>query len=404
MVNNQSHIIGNERQLPRLILLFMAVDWSIYMRRPAVFALAEAAKKYGTTVVAINRPLCPFTTMLRKLDRFSELFGKPKLDSLTDNLYVYSPRYFIHDHIANCIPSLQSLNCIALRHSLKYLQKKLGIYEPKPIVMFNYPQQGYVVDLYKNSFSVYELYDELCGIDGQVNPKTLSMEKALHDKVNLLLTTSHALNDKYGPNYPNSIMYGNGLSRDAYNRLSSHSTVIPEITADIPSPRIGYVGMLSERMNWQLITALAKSSPSWQFVFIGPTSDKKIIHYCQELDNVHILGPIAQNIVPDVLRSLDVGIMPYCDTPFFYYLNALKFYEMAATGLPMVSSPVAEMQRYPDSIISVIENKVELWKIAIAKGLTADRTEVTKIGREIASQFIWEEMADRLLEKIVELN
>lgn len=404
MLNNQSRCNDHRQQLPRIILLFMAVDWPLYMRRPAVFALAEAAKKFGTTVVAINRPLCPFTTMIRKPGRFREFFGKPKLESLTDNLFVYSPRYFVHDHIAERIPGLQVLNRITLRYSLRYLQNNLGIHEPQPIVWFNYPQQGYVTDLFKECFSVFELYDELCTIDGQVNPKVLRMEKTLHGQVKLLLTTSHALNNKYGPNYPNSIMYGNGLSREAFIRLNTHSTIVPEIIANIPSPRIGYVGMLSERMNWQLISDLARSSPSWQFVFVGPLSNKKIKDYCRELDNVHILGAVSQATVPDVIRSLDVGIMPYHDTPFFRYLNALKFYEMAAAGLPMVSSPVDEMQRYPNSIISVVENEVGAWKAAIARGLAVDRSEVTRVGREIAGRFIWEDMAERLLGKIAELN
>lgn len=382
----------------------MAVDWSLYMRRPAVFALAEAAKKFGTTVVAINRPLCPFTTMIRKPGRFREFFGKPKLESLTDNLFVYSPRYVVHDHIAERIPGLQVLNRIALRHSLTYLQNKLGVHEPEPIVLFNYPQQGYVIDLFKECFSIYELYDELCTIDGRVDPKILHTEEALRGQVKLLLTTSHALNDKYGPNYPNSIMYGNGLSRESFIRLSNQSTFVPEMIANIPSPRIGYVGMLSERMNWRLISDLARSSPSWQFVFVGPSSSKQIMDNCQELDNVHIFGAVSQSTVPDVLRSLDVGIMPYHDTPFFKYLNALKFYEMAAAGLPMVSSPVDEMRRYPNSIISVVENEVGAWKAAIAGGLAADRSEVTRVGREIAGRFIWEDMAERLLGKIAELN
>lgn len=402
MVNHtDSELI--EGRIPKLILIFMAVDWNLYMRRPAVYALAQAARKYDSTVVAVNRPLCPFTTLLRKPDRLSALFGRPQLEPLADNLYIYSPRYFLHDHIADRLPGLPALNLSALRRSFEHLQRRLGIREPRPIVWFNYPQQGYIVDLYRDCFSIYELYDELCTIEGAPRQKMMQREKSLRGDVDLLLTTSHALADKYGRHYSNSIMYGNGLARDTFNRLHSKTDTVPDVIANIPEPRIGYVGMLSERIDWPLIEGLARAMPQWHFVFVGPVSDDTIVERYRSKSNVHIPGPIHQDDVPDVLGALDVGIMPYRDTPFFHYLNALKFYEMAAAGLPMVSSPVEEMRRFPDTVVSVVGNDVESWKLAIGKGLSADRSKVMQQGREIAAEFIWEDMAMGLLASIAQL-
>ncbi len=50
------------KSLPKLILVFMKVDRPIFMRWKMIEALADAAVPYGTTVVAMNRPLCPFST------------------------------------------------------------------------------------------------------------------------------------------------------------------------------------------------------------------------------------------------------------------------------------------------------------------------------------------------------
>ncbi|MBU2624143.1 MAG: hypothetical protein KKG33_01130, partial [candidate division Zixibacteria bacterium] len=60
---------------PKVILGFLMVDWPLFMRRKMLYALAEAAEKYGSTVVAVNRPLCQISTIVRKPQRARELLG-----------------------------------------------------------------------------------------------------------------------------------------------------------------------------------------------------------------------------------------------------------------------------------------------------------------------------------------
>jgi hypothetical protein len=55
-----------EKTFPRILLIFLSVDLPLFMRRPMLYAMAQSSKKYGMTVVAVNRPLCPASTILRK--------------------------------------------------------------------------------------------------------------------------------------------------------------------------------------------------------------------------------------------------------------------------------------------------------------------------------------------------
>ena len=105
-----------------------------------IVALAESAMKFGVTIVAVNRPLCPLSTFLRKPHRRKELFSKPHLEKLTDNLYLFSPKYFIHDFVANRIRILELLSRLALKRSYRYLTDQINIDEPNPLTWYYYPQ------------------------------------------------------------------------------------------------------------------------------------------------------------------------------------------------------------------------------------------------------------------------
>jgi glycosyltransferase involved in cell wall biosynthesis len=381
----------------------MAVDWPIYTRRPLLYALAENAARFGTTVVALNRPLCPLSTPLKKPSRLAELIGKPALKQLADRLYLYSPRYVIHDHLAAAVPGLESLNLAVLRRSYAHLQDRLGIAEPCPIAWFNYPQQGYVARLLAGSFSVFELYDNLCDIAGQTSARVDRAEEKLRGQVDLLLTTSAKLHDKYARHYKHSYLFGNGLSRHSYERLASDEPDRITEIEKIPSPRIGYAGVISDRLDWQLITALASMQPDWQFVFAGRIAPGTRLPNSEKYGNLHFVGAFEPDRVPAVLKSFDIGLMPYRDNAFFQCLNPLKFYEMAAAGLPSAASNIPELEQFPRDLVRVLPNRAELWRDNLRELIAADRTRVRQLGREIAGRFIWEDMAAALLTRISEL-
>jgi hypothetical protein len=388
------------KPLPKIILLFAAVDLPIYMRMPMVYALAESAKERGSVVVAVNRPLCPFSTAFRKPKRTGELFGKPRLEKLADNLYSYCPRYFIHDQIANSVPFIENLNNMALRRSYTHLQKRLNITEPAPLIWFNYPHQGYVRHLFPDSFCIMEIYDNLADNLGNESPAVNAMEEKMRDRVDLLMTTSHKLHDKYAHNYRRSFMFGNGLTRQTYERLSDFDLEAKQEILNIPSPRLGYAGMISDRLDWKLISGLAALEPSWNFVFAGHMADPQIPERMKRFPNIRFLGEYSHAEVPSVLKAFDIGLLPYLDNPFFHFLNPLKFYELAAAGLASISSNIEELKHFPEDVVRVVPSEAEVWGDTLRIMLAADAVVAKKAGPDSVNKFIWEDMTSALLDRI----
>lgn len=388
------------KSLPKLILVFMMVDRPIFMRWKMIEALADAAVPYGTTVVAINRPLCPFSTLFRKPNRVKELLGMPPLQQLKNNLYLFSPRYFIHDSVAAGSRVLEKLNIAALRRSVAHLCRKIGVREEKPLIWFYHPQQGYVTDLFPHSFNIFEIKDNFSDLDGNELESAKAQEDSLRDRVDLLLCASQKLFDKYSGGYRRAWLSGNGLERNTYDRLvESRARPIPEL-ANIPGPRIGYTGLISRRLDWDLILEIARRQPEWSLVFVGKVSDPSIRPLTASFGNIHFSGWFDHRQMPAVLSSFDIGFMPYRDNNFFRYSNPLKFYEFAAAGLRMVSSNMEELKRFPEGLVKIVPNNAGEWINALRDFLDSDSESARQIGAEVAGKFIWEDMTAELLRKL----
>nr|MBN2277556.1 glycosyltransferase [candidate division Zixibacteria bacterium] len=391
-------------EFPKIILVFLAVDWPSFTQKDFLIALAGPTAEAGSVVVAVNRPLCPLTTLVKKPFRAGELLSRPKLDKISENLFLYSPKYFIHDFLAVNSSWLKYLNQAAIRRSYIYLCRKLGVTESNPVVWFYYPRQGWVTELFPKNFNIYEIYDNISDIYGNENETDNGLEHQLRNRVHLLITTSKRLHDKYGQHYCKAIYMGNGLSRGHYLNLIGDDTNINPAIARIDPPRIGYAGAISNRLDWNLIAGMAKARPNWNFIFAGQIHDQSIIGKMAVYTNIHFTGAFEHNTMPRILRGFDIGLLPYLDTEFFRYLNPLKFYEYAAAGLPAVSSPIPELEQFPGDLIRVVNNDIESWLTAIEIQRATDRQKAKDIGREIAGNHIWEDMAAELFAEIIRIQ
>jgi hypothetical protein len=378
----------------------MRVDWPIFMRRKMLFALARLLKRYDSCAVALNRPLCPFTTPFRKPDRMQEYFGKPWLEKLDDNLYHYSPRYFITDIIANKVPSFEEINLKRLRESYKYLCSAIEIDEPDPLIWFYHPQQGYLTKLFENSFTIMELCDNLVYYDGSKLDEVDRQEQQLRTDVDLLLATSPKLLEKYGSHYKHAWLSGNGLDKQTFERLSKENIQPrPELT-EIPSPRIGYTGIISKRLDWELFEQIASHKPEWNFLFVGPVQRNTPFDKMQNYSNVYFTGKYEHSLMPEVLKSFDIGFMPYKDNEFFRYSNPLKFYEFAAAGLCSVSSEMEILSKFDPRFVKIVPNTADEWITAIDNMLERDKNESEMIGKKIAEEHIWDNIYKEIIERI----
>ncbi len=386
-------------RFPRIIFIFLPVDRSIFMCQSAIFALAEAVRRFDSTVIAINRPLCPLSTLLYKRHRMKELFGAARLERARENLYFYSPHYVLHDGLGNRFPGVTRANIAALRRSLRSAMNRIGIEEDRPIVWYYHPQQGYVTRVVDKSFNVFELKDSLTDIYGNQKRDADRLEETYRDRVDLLLCSADRLLEKYGSRYRNAERSYNGLDRSIYEALGNPNLEPESKIAAISRPRIGFSGIISRRLNLSIVTAIAQKKPEWNLVFAGKVVGDDIARALRQHNNIHCVGNFTQEELPAVVRGFDVGIMPYLYTEYFRCANPLKFYDYAAAGIRSVSSPMDELFNFDDRLARVVPEDVDAWVTAVEQAMSSDE-DVYKIARETALKHTWQNLAIELTDRL----
>lgn len=125
----------------------------------------------------------------------------------------------------------------------------------------------------------------------------------------------------------------------------------PELEG-LPRPIVGYVGQVADKIDYELIGRLARARPGWSFVFVGPVwfNKQEVTAELDALANVHFLGFRPFDRLASYLRGFDVCTLPHVVSPLTQSMDPIKLYDYLATGKPIVSTPVAGVERFADVV------------------------------------------------------
>ncbi len=116
----------------------------------------------------------------------------------------------------------------------------------------------------------------------------------------------------------------------------------PADQASIPRPRIGFFGVIDERMDVALVGKVAALRPDWQIVMIGPTAKIDPADLPQA-PNLHWLGGKGYADLPPYLANWDVGFMPFAINDATKFISPTKTPEFLAADLPVVSTAITDV-------------------------------------------------------------
>lgn len=179
----------------------------------------------------------------------------------------------------------------------------------------------------------------------------------------------------------------------------------PEDLAAIPGPRIGYVGVISLKVDIDLIGSLADRHPDWHWVFIGPLaglgSQQDAASRWERFiarHNVHWLGERKHFEVPAYVGHMDVNIMPYVTDEragrWARFAYPLKLHEYLATGLPTISADLPELYQHRD-VLEVVDG-LEAWDAALCRAVAGEAPGSTEARQAVAREHSWDRRVDDL--------
>jgi teichuronic acid biosynthesis glycosyltransferase TuaH len=154
-----------------------------------------------------------------------------------------------------------------------------------------------------------------------------------------LCAVSAPLVERLAPTGP-AIVVPNGLEPAEWERVPAP----PDAMAELPRPRLAYVGTLDSRIDVEALAALAGAMPEAMIVLAGPITEPEALGRLPELPNVRILPPVRREGVSAILGAADVGLVPHVETDLTRAMSPLKLYEYLAAGLPVVATNLPPMR------------------------------------------------------------
>ncbi|MDB5452941.1 MAG: UDP-galactopyranose mutase, partial [Caulobacteraceae bacterium] len=121
--------------------------------------------------------------------------------------------------------------------------------------------------------------------------------------------------------------------------------VDPADQIDLPQPRLGFYGVVDERMDLELLAAIADARPNWQLVMVGPVV-KISPGDLPQRPNIAYLGGKSYPELPCYLAGWDVAMMPFAINESTRFISPTKTPEYLAGGKPVVSTPITDVIRH----------------------------------------------------------
>lgn len=204
----------------------------------------------------------------------------------------------------------------------------------------------------KHTFTVYDVMDDLASFNGA--PKDmLDFETMLFQEADIVFTGGHSLYDAKRHLHKDIHPFPSSIDIQHFSRARSGPKE-PQDQARIPRPRIGFFGVIDERIDYSLIERIARVRPDWQIIMIGPFAkvEEKDL---PKAENVHYLGKKSYEDLPNYLGGWDVAILPFARNRATRYISPTKTPEYLAGGIPVVSTPIKDVVRpYGDYGVATI--------------------------------------------------
>lgn len=166
----------------------------------------------------------------------------------------------------------------------------------------------------------------------------------------LVLTNGEGNRHRFLALRPDIHVVPNGAEFDTPANPPPNLPPVPSALAALPRPILGYVGNMRDRVDWDLIAAIAAARPGWSIAMLGPLDNPEAAAEMARHANVHLLGPVEYEAMRSALRHFDVAIVPHRIDAMTESMNPLKVYNYLAAGRPVVSTPVANLDDVRDLI------------------------------------------------------
>jgi UDP-galactopyranose mutase len=222
---------------------------------------------------------------------------------------------------------------------------------------------------------VYDCMDELSAFAGA--PRDLrAFEDELFRTADVVFTGGQSLYEAKRSRHANIHAFASSVDVAHFARARTWSGE-PDDQASLPRPRLGFFGVIDERMDYPLLSG------------VGPTAKVDLASLPRPA-NIHYLGPKSYADLPAYIAGWDVAILPFARNDATRFISPTKTPEYLAAGKPVVSTSIRDVVRpYGQQGLARIADTVDEFVAAVEAALREQPIELRmrqRIEQAIASR------------------
>ena len=236
--------------------------------------------------------------------------------------------------------------------------------------------------------TVYDCMDELSAFKG-APAEMRQAEAELMARADLVFTGGLSLYEAKRPQHPRVYAFPSSVDVAHFARARAAGED-PADQARIPRPRLGFFGVIDERMDLELIAGVADARPDWQLIMVGPVVKIDPAELPRRA-NIHYLGAKSYAELPAYLAGWDVALLPFARNEATRFISPTKTPEYLAAGRPVVSTPIRDVVRpYGERGLARIAGSAPEFVAAVEAALGEDARERVERGDDFLARTSWD--------------
>ena len=245
--------------------------------------------------------------------------------------------------------------------------------------------------------TVYDITDdyELYETDPAVRELVKGREHLLVNRADAVFLTTNELAGKDALRHRNTQIVPNGVEYELFAAASRPGPIHP-LVAGVRKPVIGYVGLTSHWMDFELLEMLGRRWPG-QIVMVGPIA-AGVEARARSIPGVVWAGFVPQRELGPYIRGFNVSIMPHIVSELRRRANPLKIWEYLAMGKPFISCdlPALDPVRH---LVSVAANR-EGFVQAVAERLGDAAGYDGAAAQAVAKTYSWDNIFNAMMPQL----
>lgn len=235
------------------------------------------------------------------------------------------------------------INKLNQRRQAKFVRRKMQAhgFGAETVLWCYSPSSADIVEYVPHAKLVYDCVDRHSAYKGHITPAVVdSMERALATGADQVFSTAAGLHETLQQYSKSARMIPNGAAYEIFSRVQTEreQLVCPAPLQACKRPIYGFVGMLQECIDYDLIERLARERPDATIFLIGRALPGVDLSPLQKYPNIVIHGLVPQPALPAYIAQFDVCLNVFREGALSRDVSPLKFYEYLATGKPVVST------------------------------------------------------------------